>query len=62
MEDPLQRLLLSDAEFARLSLDEKFAYIQKVLRALTTEQQTGQSGGAPGGESSSAGPKTPPKR
>lgn len=49
-DDPLQKLLLSDAEFARLTMEQKFAYIQKVLRALAIEQQPkpdGQKGPDP---------------
>ena len=37
MDDPIAKLLLPDAEFARLTPDEKFAYIQRVLRALLAE-------------------------
>ena len=43
MDDPIAKLLLPDAEFARLSQDEKFAYIQNVLRALLAEHAAGQS-------------------
>jgi hypothetical protein len=42
MDDPIAKLLLPDAEFARLSPDEKFAYIQQVLRALLAEHAAGQ--------------------
>ena len=42
MDDPIAKLLLSDAEFARLNQDEKFAYIQKLLRALLVEHAAGQ--------------------
>ena len=42
MDDPIAKMLLPDAEFARLSLDEKFAYIQKVLRALLAEHAVEQ--------------------
>lgn len=35
-------MLLPDAEFARLTPDEKFAYIQKVLRALLGEHAAGR--------------------
>ena len=42
MDDPIAKMLLPDAEFARLSPDEKFAYIQQVLRALLAEHAAGQ--------------------
>ena len=37
MDDPIAKMLLFDAEFARLTSDEKFAYIQKLLRMLLVE-------------------------
>ena len=43
MDDPIAKMLLPDAEFARLSTDEKFAYIQQVLRALLAEHAVGQN-------------------
>jgi hypothetical protein len=43
MDDPIAKMLLPDAEFARLSPDEKFAYIQKVLRALLAEHAADKS-------------------
>ena len=43
MEDPITKMLLPDAEFERLTQDEKFAYIQKILRALLAEHAAGQS-------------------
>lgn len=46
MDDPIAKMLLPDAEFARLSVDEKFAYIQKVLRALLAEHAAGQNSDA----------------
>jgi hypothetical protein len=45
MDDPIAKMLLPDAEFARLSADEKFAYIQNVLRALLAEHAAGQKCG-----------------
>ena len=52
MDDPLQKILLNDAEFARLSTDEKFAYIQKVLRALAIEEKAKPGGAPPDSEAS----------
>ena len=43
MDDPIAKLLLPDAEFARLSTDEKFAYIQKLLQALLAEHAAEKS-------------------
>ena len=47
MDDPIAKLLLPDAESARLSQDEKFAYIQKLLRALLAEHAAVPSPGDP---------------
>jgi len=43
MDDPIAKMLLPDAEFERLTVDEKFAYIQQVLRALLAEHAARQS-------------------
>ena len=43
MDDPIAKMLLPDAEFARLGTDEKFAYIQKVLTALLAEHAASKS-------------------
>ena len=43
MDDPIAKMLLPDSEFARLSTDEKFAYIQKVLQALLAEHAADKS-------------------
>ena len=43
MDDPIAKMLLPDAEFARLSTNEKFAYIQKVLTALLAEHASTKS-------------------
>lgn len=43
MDDPIAKMLLPDSEFARLSADEKFAYIQKVLQALLAEHASDKS-------------------
>ena len=42
MDDPITKMLLPDDEFARLTVEEKFAYIQQVLRALLAEHAAGQ--------------------
>jgi len=47
MDDPIAKLLLPDTECARLSQDDKFAYIQKVLRALLAEHAATLSPGDP---------------
>ena len=43
MDDPIAKMLLPDSEFARLSTDEKFAYILKVLQALLAEHAADKS-------------------
>ena len=43
MDDPIAKMLLPDAEFERLSHEEKFSYIQKVLRALLAEHAADKS-------------------
>ena len=43
MDDPIAKMLLPDSEFGRLSTDEKFAYIQKVLQALLAEHAADKS-------------------
>ena len=43
MDDPIAKMLLPDAEFARLSTEEKFAYLQKVLKALLAEHAASKS-------------------
>lgn len=48
MDDPIAKLLLPDDEFSRLSPEQKFAYIQQVLRALLAERAVGQSEADPG--------------
>ena len=52
MDDPIAKMLLPESEFARLSTDEKFAYIQKVLQALLAEHaatKSEESGDKPAG-------------
>jgi hypothetical protein len=43
MDDPIAKLLLPDAEFSRLTPNQKFAYIQQLLRALLAERAGGHS-------------------
>lgn len=43
MDDPIAKMLLPDSEFARLSTEEKFAYIQKVLQAILAEHAATKS-------------------
>ena len=40
MPDPLQKLLLTDQDFARLSTEAKLAYIHRVLRALAADLES----------------------
>ena len=43
MDDPIAKMLLPDAEFAKLTADEKFSYIQKVLQAILAEHAATKS-------------------
>lgn len=53
MDDPIAKMLLPDAEFARLTQEQKFAYIQKVLRALLAERAAEKPASRPDHESES---------